>query len=46
MRTTRPSKAAKLIEATKDEEIAGLKAQIADLHKFVINQSLGSSQCC
>lgn len=45
MRTPRPSKATKLTLATKDEEIEGLRAQIAELHEFIINQGLESSEC-
>lgn len=45
LRTPRPSKATKLSLATKDEEIEGLKAQIAELHEFIIKQGLESSMC-
>lgn len=44
LRTARPSKATKLTLQTKDEEIANLKAQISDLHEFVIKQGLESSK--
>jgi SMC interacting uncharacterized protein involved in chromosome segregation len=44
LRTPRPSKATKLSLATKDEEIQNLKAQIAELHAFIISQGLEASE--
>jgi hypothetical protein len=41
----RPSKAAKLSLASKDDEIEELKAQIEELHEFIINEGLESSRC-